>query len=252
MLLEGVNNMMKFSPAPDGRTLCRRSTRLPHRLQVQRRPALVAVALAMIFVTASVPTAVAVNASYQRPSRIGVFVSSQAMSAATKVAVPDQCETEPRPEQDFTDLSAAPPGLLQSAVLGSPIAQMPPAVVDYRASSSEITGIAEVVAEFAACSNAGEFRRATALFSDRFFVRSFGGLDVETLDRLFLGGSGPADSRVTEVEVEDVGYLSDGRISAVTRMGQATNQMTFIEQDGQYLIDDSIELTEIATPEPTP
>ena len=134
------------------------------------------------------------------------------------------------------------------------------------ADAETVDAVTATVRHVFACFNAGDFRRALSLFSDDL-VRSFGAepgtneADIEG----FLAATPvatPEEERLALVRVVDVVVVADGRVAAVVvsidpttgGINELTDLVYFIEQDGQWLVDEVIEgiVIPAGSPEATP
>ena len=112
-----------------------------------------------------------------------------------------------------------------------------------------VAGIRATIAEAAACAEAGEFERPFALFSDDYFRRR-GSLSE---DAVFFPPLPEKASMAEDVEVRDARTLPDERVGAVIDSPYAAGSfLVFVEEDGCWLIDESVVLFEIYGLEGTP
>lgn len=110
-------------------------------------------------------------------------------------------------------------------------------------------GVTETVREAIACTNAGETRRVLSLFSDNRVRAFFAGRGAPTSEEigavLELPATPVAEAAQLElVSVTDPRGLPNGGVGALveTRSGETTfvDFVYFVEQDGRWLIDDSV------------
>ena len=137
------------------------------------------------------------------------------------------------------------------------------------ADAETVTDITAVARTYVACLNAADWPRAFALLSEQA-VSDF--LDSEQVAGLFATAGTPETDasgqiEVALVEVRDVRVFDDGRVDAIVTWGRRpapgdevrdyeTNFHTFVQVDGQWLLDEEIsgrlEPTSVpgATPQP--
>jgi len=160
------------------------------------------------------------------------------------------CRVEPRPVEDFLAV-AGTPGAVSSMLLGTPVATPPPPGVGsgVPASQDVVEEVSGTASELVACLNAGDIRRVTALYTEDNFRRLFGGIGQEEVRSLIESADPlPPDQRITLTSVADVRVLDDGRVSALTTVGDAKSLSIFLEIDGRYRLDYSYSLPASATP----
>jgi hypothetical protein len=117
------------------------------------------------------------------------------------------------------------------------------------APQAAVVGIRATIAEAAACAEAGEFERQLALFSDDYFRRP------STVGTGSVGFPPLPEkaSMAAEVEVRDARELPDGRVGAVIDSPYASPSfLVFVEQDGRWLIDESVVIFQIYGLDGTP
>lgn len=115
----------------------------------------------------------------------------------------------------------------------------------------------ETVEESAACLNAGDIPRITALYTDEAFFLAFGGGEItdpemfeQQLASLATPRPLPPDQRVEVPSVRDVRVLPDGRVTAIVSTTNGESLAVLSKSDGRYLYDWSYDLSNAATPEP--
>ncbi|MDP9364352.1 MAG: hypothetical protein M3Q10_09055 [Chloroflexota bacterium] len=129
--------------------------------------------------------------------------------------------------------------------------EMPQVPVDgVPADPTIIEAVTATIEEEVACLNSGDFLRAVALWTDELLRKELGGLDEAILAQLATPASVPPENRATTVSVDNVRVLNDGRVTAVTQIGDTEAAMVFVKSDGRYLIADNIELPDAGTPTP--
>lgn len=141
-------------------------------------------------------------------------------------------------------------------VLATPEAAEPMAAVPVPlgepADAETVAGVTATVREVFACFNAGDFGRATALFSDDL-TRQFGPSPEETPEdvRAFLemGEPAPPEGRIQLLAVTDVSVMEDGRVGAfvvsvdptVPPEGAETALVLLVEAEDRWLVDEVVE-----------
>ena len=165
---------------------------------------------------------------------------------------PAACEVEPRSTDELLALWYTPEGSPVPAATPTWGAQTTSLTLPVGPPADEVTASAVVstVSEVFGCFAAGEFVRATALFSDDL-VRGFGGEPGTTLEeaRAFLeatpaaGMDGPSEDRV--IAITDVMDLGDGRVGAfvVDESGGQIDTVyaIFERQEDRWLVDEIID-----------
>lgn len=160
------------------------------------------------------------------------------------------CRVEPRPVEDFLAV-AGTPGAVSSKLLGTPVATPPPPSVGsgVPAGQDVVEEVRETASELVACLNAGDIRRVTALYTEDNFRRLFGGIGEEEVRSLIESADPlPPDQRIALTSVAEVRVLDDGRVSALTIVGDAESLSIFSKVDGRYRLDYSYNLPVSATP----
>lgn len=185
--------------------------------------------------------------------------ASPVMLLQSDVPLPQQCNTAPRSTNSLLALLAQ-----STPVAATPV---PGGWSNGRAADPGVAAaIVSTYREAVACTNAGDFARAYALYSDDY-VQSlmFAARLATELDPMLIAMalSTPITSQVAQltaiVSIEDVQQLSDGRVSAriVTKpAGEAAtlpndpSVVVFARQGDRWLIDEIIQAPGIATPAP--
>ncbi len=112
-----------------------------------------------------------------------------------------------------------------------------------------VEGITDTVEESIACTNAGETRRVLSLFSDNRVRAFFAGRGAPTpaeIEAILSEAATPVAEadQLQLVAIRDVVRLPDGRAGAIieTRSNDTTfiDFVSFVEEDGRWLIDDSV------------
>lgn len=158
---------------------------------------------------------------------------------------PDECLTEPRSLPLFPDpVVGSTPATARPTITGTPALASP----EMRANAATTAAVTATVREVLACRNAGDYRRAYALMTDRMLTQLFGGpetIDPEVAaalearpDRL------PRNQRLTLISVSDVRLLADGRVSAEVESRLVTStrdgfldEIVFVRVGDRWLID---------------
>lgn len=162
---------------------------------------------------------------------------------------PADCQVEPRATDELLALWYTPEGdplpaatpMMDATSVNVPLG--PPAD---EATTAAVTAVAS---EVFSCFAAGDFARATALFTDEL-TRGFGGEPGTTAEqaRAFIEASPvpePMDEPDQIISVSDVMELSDGRLGAIIvdrSMGQQDAVYVILEQQGdRWLVDEIID-----------
>ncbi len=165
-------------------------------------------------------------------------------------ADPAACQVEPRSTDELLALWYTPEGSPVPAATPMGGDQVTSLTVAVGAPADEATRSEVVIAvsEVFACFAAGDFVRATALFTDDL-VRSFGGEPGTTIEdaRAFLEASPEAgmegDGEETVIAITDVMDLGDGRIGAFVvdeSGGELDTVYAIFEREGDRLLVDEI------------
>jgi hypothetical protein len=165
-------------------------------------------------------------------------------------ADPAACQVEPRSTDELLALWYTPEGSPVPAATPMGGDQVTSLTVAVGAPADEATRseVVSAVSEVFACFAAGDFVRATALFTDDL-VRSFGGEPGTTIEdaRAFLEASPEAgmegDGEETVIAITDVMDLGDGRIGAFVvdeSGGELDTVYAIFEREGDRLLVDEI------------
>ncbi len=211
-----------------------------HLLPLSRAAALV-VAIAMIAIVN--PGGGTVGA------RAGV-----AAQGTPPVPLPSACTVAPRvfPLPTETPIGTITPGPVETTPFALPTGDP----VD----EPTATAVRATIVESIACRNAGDFRRAYSLFTDRFVAHLLGAPD--TLDPDLLARLAASPTPVDEVDrlalgdVAQIERLADGRVGAIVvthnRVEVFADYLYLTETDGRWQIDEVVPLSEkprsLATP----
>jgi hypothetical protein len=142
---------------------------------------------------------------------------------------------------------------MQGVAVATPI--MPSGGVP--ADPSIVAAVTETVEMSAACLNAGDIPRFTALYTDEAFYLALGGGSItdpemfeQQLASLATPQPLPLDERVEVPSVRDVRVLPDGRVTAIIGTTGGESLAVLSKSDGRYFYDWSYDLSSAATPEP--
>jgi len=165
---------------------------------------------------------------------------------------PAACQVEPRSTDELLALWYTPEGRPVPAATPLTGAQSTSLTVPVGPPADEATAseVVSVVSEVFGCFAAGDFARATALFTEDL-VRSFGGEPGTTVEdaRAFLEVTPAAGMEIAEEEsviaITDVMDLGDGRIGAFV-VDESGGQLDtvyaiFARQDDRLLVDEIID-----------
>jgi hypothetical protein len=166
---------------------------------------------------------------------------------------PAACQVEPRATDELLALWYTPEGDPVPAATPMTGATSVSVPLGPRADEATTAAVTAVAAEVFSCFAAGDFARATALFTDDL-TRSFGGEPGTTAEeaRAFIEAS-PVPETMDEpdqiVSVSDVMELSDGRLGAIIvdrSMGQQDAVYVILEQQGdRWLVDEIIDFAPV-------
>jgi hypothetical protein len=176
---------------------------------------------------------------------VGLLVVQPRPATAQEGPDPSECQVEPRSDESLTVLFATPAAIDATAV-ATPAT---PAPVDALpegepAGPEALFGINQTLREMVSCLNAGDPRRALALFTDD--------VTPETLVVLGLSDRGipvagtptplPADQQLPFLSIRDPRILEDGRVGAIVSDDTRPDEAYFIifeEVEGRWLIDEA-------------
>ncbi|MBA2519517.1 MAG: hypothetical protein H0V24_07610 [Chloroflexia bacterium] len=183
------------------------------------------------------------------PAGMNALNSGMASSAATATVNAPDCSVVGRPIEDFM-AAGAMEGDAISMLRGTPVATPIPPVSNTPAEPAIVDAVTATMEEVVACVNAGDLQRMTALFTDNYFYRFFGGIAEADVQRLATPTPLPVDLQTELVSVDEVMALDDGRVSAITQVGDARALTIFARDGDRYLVDYSYALADPATPAP--
>jgi hypothetical protein len=168
-------------------------------------------------------------------------VAAQEGTPATELPVtpdPAECMAAPRPTAEF------------AALVGTPVPAPRESFERPRGDAADAETAAAVTAtvrELVACLNAGDWRRAAALYTDAGFAVAFVGTSEQDLAVLEASPQ-PVEEmgRVVLIAVREIERLPDGRVGAVVVTGaEGTPDMYtflfFTEGDDRWLVDDVVD-----------
>lgn len=199
----------------------------------------------------------------------GVFrsMAQEATPATGVVPDPSECQVAPRdanevvalwarasnigtPISEAADVDDATPELSE---FGTPQAVIIDIPVGDPADAETMDAITATVRELFACVNAGDFLRATALYSDDFVRRIAPDPSVsqEEIDSFLATEAAPLpeNERLVLIAVTNVTVTDDGRVAAIVVSndpavdgpgGTETSLVYFVERDGRWTLDESI------------
>ena len=161
---------------------------------------------------------------------------------------PAECQVEPRDIEEFVGIAA------QATPTGETAATQTVEVpIGELADAETVAAVTATTREIFACFNAGDFRRAFSLLTDDA-IRGFSEVDPIPEEELrgFLGATPeaiPTEGRSTILAITDVVLLTDGRVGALVASvdpmqpeeGPTTVHLTFVEEDGRWLVDEFVE-----------
>lgn len=184
-------------------------------------------------------------------------------AGAGRIPLAEECQVEPRAADEVTAILALDgegieaPGVI---TITPPLGEI--------ADPDATLAIQQAAREVLACFNGGDIARATALMSENGVKRAYWGLTIdpasreETKSRLSSAPiPRPADREVRLLAVTDASVLPDGRIAAFVVInepllppaGPETLLFVFVDQDGQWLVDDWVDFSivpaDFGTPE---
>ncbi len=174
--------------------------------------------------------------------------SSDARQAGRDVPLPAECQVPPRTLESLQAL-ATPELLARAGSEASPVALPPGNPLD----AETLAAITATARQVIACENAGEPWRALALYSDRFLRQYFGEPGVFTPERYAMIATPrpiAPEQQVALVAIADGRLLADGRAGATvtvndpsnTEGGDQSSFLSFVQQEGQWLVDSAVEL----------
>jgi hypothetical protein len=162
---------------------------------------------------------------------------------------PADCQVEPRATAELLALWYTPDGSPVPAATPMMDATSVSVPLGPPADEATTAAVTAVASEVFSCFAAGDFARATALFTDDL-TRSFGGEPGTTVEqaRAFIEAS-PVPEPMAEpdqiISVSDVMELSDGRLGAIVvdrSLGQQDAVYVILEQQGgRWLVDEIID-----------
>jgi copper transport protein len=200
---------------------------------------------------------------------VAYIQSLSASSAATPVAVnapsPSECTVDPvQPEELMPGDGAVGP-------LPTPPSEVGPGAFAWpqgtAASSEEVAGVTDTVRQFVACTNAGDYPRILALYTNRYIEPQFWAASAEGRQNAVSLAKQPpitvpADSREYIQEIRDVRLLPDGRVGAYVVTEDPVNHphtvrvvLIMDKVDNRWLIDEIHQdnrAQPVASPSPEP
>ena len=163
---------------------------------------------------------------------------------------PAACQVEPRAADDLLALWYGPAGSPVAALPNGEAATEVVISLGPPADAATVAAIEATVVEVFACFAAGDFPRATALFTDELVAR-FGpepGTPEEEARAFVEATPEPEGEPTLILAITDVMDLGGGRVGAfvVERSGgdpPLTSYAVFVESDGRWLVDDVVEFS---------
>ena len=180
----------------------------------------------------------------------GLLASSVAAQpaspAAGEVIDPAECQVEPLSDEFLARLSGTPVSEASPSteVAGSPAPFTEPE--GEPAGDAEIEAVTMTTREIVACLNAGDYRRAYALYTENYLLRAFAGQSAN------LSQSTPvpneAATQIALIGVTNVIVLEDGRVGARVELATGPDALqvllysVFARVDDRWLIDEETAL----------
>lgn len=178
-----------------------------------------------------------------------------------RVVSPEECVAEPRVVDEVT-------GLLGLAGEGVAALALPTitAPLGNNLDSEQSIPLKEAVREILACFNAGDIARASALMTDNGVIRTYWQLTetpelrATAQERVTTPTPRPELGQIRLVTVTDISVLPDGRAiafvvindPAAPQPGPETLLFYFVNQDGNWLLDDWVDFSIAAVQPSTP
>lgn len=185
----------------------------------------------------------------------GAVVAHQLTPQSTP-GVGTACTIAPRDPASFVAIAEASPIAPVFSLVDAFSASTEPAA------EADTVAIRHVLDQLITCTNAGDFARTAALFTDNYWRREIGAVPgkAEALleDARATPKPVPADQRMPQPMIIEAKILADSRLAAVVDFGVATpadsnaDLVAFAQIDGQWLIDEvATDYTRVAaTPPP--
>jgi hypothetical protein len=174
------------------------------------------------------------------------MAAQPASPAAGEVIDPAECQVEPLSDEFLARLAGTPVSEASptTEVAGSPAPFTAPE--GEPAGEAEIEAVTATMREVVACLNAGDYRRAYALYTENYLLRVFAGQSAD------LSQSTPVPNEAVMqnalVGVTDVILLEDGRIGARIELATGPDALevllysVFAQVDDRWLIDEETAL----------
>jgi hypothetical protein len=190
----------------------------------------------------------------------GVFAQEATPTPVTFPVTPDPalCRVAPRPIADFTRFLGASgtPGVDDATPAASDSSTFVPPQGE-PADPATTAAVAATAVEIFACFNAGDWLRATALWSDAFLAQVFHESPPTEEDIAYFAAT-PVPRSPDEADqvlaLREVVVLPDGRVGAFVDLqlfpeGPQTQYGILVREDDRYLLDD---VPYVSSPEGTP
>ncbi|MBA3451273.1 MAG: hypothetical protein H0T18_08685 [Chloroflexia bacterium] len=172
-----------------------------------------------------------------------------------RLVAPEECTAEPRTADDIAAI-LMPDG---EGIPAPELIPITPPLGEVVTPDVELS-IQEAAREVLACFNAGDIPRASGLMTENGVRRAYWGLTIDEESRLLASEriAAPPEPRVAEalvrlITVTDASTLPppDGRVAAFVVLnepllppnGAETLLFIFVDQDGQWLVDDWIDFS---------
>lgn len=140
---------------------------------------------------------------------------------------------------------------LVSSAMGTPIATPVPPDGGRPADSSAVDAVTQTIQKYVSCINSGDAPRLTALYTDPYFQRLFGGFDERAIAEIAATPIPLPEDYVAALQsVENIQALDYARASAVVVISGERSPMVLEKSEDGFLIDHIIELPEEGAPAP--
>lgn len=188
-------------------------------------------------------------------------------NSALDVPRPDECRVTPREPNALVTVLGTPTAAAPQAPIAPVESELP---AGNPADEATLAAVTETTRQFVACINAGDTFRSLAVVTDDFLRRQLGGRtpteeQLAELESQLTAAAAASPvaldgaNRGGLVAIRDARRLPDGRVGALVVVEAAgldappaTAFFSFVETEGQWLIDDIVSLADgpAATPVP--
>src|SRR3954454_21100077 len=169
---------------------------------------------------------------------------------------PTTCTVEPRSIESIIDVVGTPvPGAVQAEATPTAAMDVPEGTKADDATSEAVTG---TIVQLFACTNAGDFMRVYAYFTDGFLQQFFAGTPLSDDVIAFITATPqplPEDQLRVIVSIGDVRMLDDGRAAVevvVEEPGEPRREkdsdVVLVKSGDTWLIDQEVERAAMASP----